>query len=270
MAELNNNHSVEVELLGTGTSTGIPVIGCDCAVCTSSDPRNHRLRCSAWVQVGGLSIVIDTSPDFRFQAMRAGIKRVDAVLYTHHHFDHVAGLDDTRPYFFDNRNPIPCYLRSDTADLMADKFRYVFKDRTYPGVPELKLHRINGPFSVHSRYEDLSAVEVIPIDLVHGLVPINGYRIGRFAYLTDTNQIPESSFALLADLDVLVVDALRHGKHPTHYTIEEAVDVANRVGARKTYFTHMTHLVDHQTENDALPDGIELAYDGLKFIIEED
>jgi phosphoribosyl 1,2-cyclic phosphate phosphodiesterase len=217
------------------------------------------------VQVGGISILIDTTPDLRQQALRAKIDRIDAVLYTHHHFDHVAGLDDMRPYFFDNRRPIPCYLRKDTAYLMREKFQYVFQNRVYPGVPELELKIVDGPFEVRSRYDDLPPVEVIPIEVAHGALPINAYRIGDFAYLTDTNSIPESSFSLLENLDVLVLDALRHGQHPTHYTIEEAIAVARRIGARQTYFTHMTHSVDHCEEELRLPEGIGMGFDGLEF-----
>ncbi len=241
------------------------MIGCPCAVCTSTDPHNKRLRCSAWVKTAGISILIDTTPDLRQQALRASIKQLDAILFTHHHFDHVAGLDDTRPYFFGNHNPIPCYLRADTAELMREKFHYVFQNRVYPGVPELELHKVTGPFDVISRYENLPPVQVIPIEVAHGSLPINAYRIGDFAYLTDTNSIPESSFKLLENLDVLVLDALRHDAHPTHYTIDEAVAVAKRIGARQTYFTHMTHSVDHATEDAKLPDGITMAYDGLSF-----
>lgn len=257
--------TVDVELLGTGTSTGVPIIGCSCPVCTSDDPRNKRLRCSAWIRAGGVSLLIDTSPDFRTQALRSRIDRVDAILYTHHHFDHTAGLDDTRPYFFDNNEPIRCYLRPDTAQHMREKFRYVFKDRTYPGVPELVIEEIDGPFEVTSRYQDVPPVVVTPVEVFHGSLPINGYRIGKFAYLTDTSQIPDSAFGQLGDLDVLVLDALRHGSHPTHFTIEEAIDVAVRIGARQTYLTHMTHSVDYEIEQAQLPDGITLAYDGLKF-----
>ena len=270
LADSSNSETVEVELLGTGTSTGVPVIGCRCAVCRSDNPRNKRLRCSAWVKAHGLSFVIDTSPDFRQQALRSGIDRLDAILYTHHHFDHVAGLDDTRPFFFDNPNPLPCYLRADTAELMKEKFKYVFRDRTYPGVPELELRTIDGPFEVGSRYarstdDDFRPVPVIPIEMYHGSVSINGYRIGGFAYLTDTNGIPESSVDKLQGLEVLVIDGLRHGKHPTHFTIEEAVEFSSRIGVKQTYLTHITHTVEHESESAKLPEGVALAYDGLRF-----
>ena len=259
---------VRVTLLGTGTSTGIPVIGCACRVCRSPDARDARTRCACYVEAGGVHLVIDTGPDLRRQALREGIARVDAVLFTHHHFDHIAGLDDLRPFLFDNRTPIPCYARPNTADVLRDMFRYIFDDGSYPGVPQLDLRPVGGPFRVRSRYDAARSALVEPVDVFHGDLPLYGYRIGRFAYLTDTSRIPEASFARLHDLDVLVLDALRHKPHETHFTIEEAVEVARRIGARQTYFVHMTHSVLHAEEDACLPAGINLGYDGLSFIAE--
>lgn len=256
---------VRVTLLGTGTSTGVPVIGCRCRVCTSPDPRDRRLRCSAHVEAGGVSLIIDTGPDFRRQALRARIRRVDAVLFTHAHFDHVVGLDDLRPYFFRNKADIPCYARENTAEVLMRMFQYIFVDGTYPGVPLLTLQEVAEPFEVRSREDSGRRTLVTPIDVRHGELPLFGYRIGRFAYVTDTNFIPESSFDLLRDLDVLVLDALRREGHPTHYTIDEAVAVARRIGAAQTYLIHMTHSVLHAEENGRLPRGVELGYDGLAF-----
>jgi phosphoribosyl 1,2-cyclic phosphate phosphodiesterase len=256
---------VRVTLLGTGTSTGIPVIGCGCRVCRSTDPRDQRTRCSCLVEVGGLSIIIDTGPDFRMQALREDIRRVDAVLITHHHFDHVAGIDDLRPYFFATRQPIPCYAPPSTGVVLRERFRYIFEDGSYPGVPQLDLYEVEGPFDVVSRHEVAAPVPVEPIDVFHGTMPLYGYRIGRFAYLTDTSRIPETSYAQLHDLDVLVLDALRHESHPTHFSIDEAVAEARRIGARQTYFIHMTHSILHAEEDARLPDGIALGYDGLSF-----
>lgn len=253
-----------VTLLGTGTSTGVPVIGCTCRVCRSPDPRDTRTRCACLVETDGLSLVIDTGPDFRRQALREGIRRVDAVLLTHHHFDHVVGLDDLRPFFFGNRAPIPCYARENTARVLRTMFHYIFDDGSYPGVSKLALEVVDGPFAVRSRYGTGAAVTVTPIEVFHGALPLFGYRIGRFAYLTDTNRIPEASFALLDGLDVLVLDALRHEPHATHFTIEEAVAVARRIGARQTYFIHMTHSLLHAEEEARLPEGIHLGYDGLR------
>ncbi|NBC18500.1 MAG: MBL fold metallo-hydrolase [Bacteroidetes bacterium] len=261
----SNPSSMRVTLLGTGTSTGVPVIGCPCPVCSSGDPRDTRTRCACHVELGDLSLIIDTGPDFRRQALREGIERVDAVLFTHHHFDHVVGLDDLRPYFFRNRTPIPCYARPNTATVLRRMFRYIFCDGSYPGVPLLSLHEIDGPFTVDSRYGREAHTEVLPVEVFHGDLPMYGYRIGHFAYLTDTSRIPESSYDLLHDLDVLVLDALRPDTHPTHFNFEEAVASAQRIGARQTYFIHMTHNVLHADANEQLPDGIDLGYDGLAF-----
>jgi len=261
---------MKVTLLGTGTSTGVPVIGCGCRVCTSEDPHDTRLRCAAWVQVKGLNIVIDVGPDFRQQAIRAGIQKVDAVLLTHHHFDHIAGLDDLRPFLFDNRRPIPIYARPNSADVLRSTFPYIFLDRSYPGVANLTIREVVGPFDVESRYGSSARVHVEPIDVFHGSLPLYGYRIGRFAYLTDVSSIPASSFARLQGLDVLVLNALRHEPHATHFSFREAVEAARRIGARQTYFIHMTHSILHAEENARLPEGMALAYDGLTFEVAEE
>lgn len=251
-------------LLGTGTSTGIPIIGCDCSVCTSDDPRDQRTRCACIIEVDGLKLLIDAGPDFRMQALREGIDQIDAVLFTHHHFDHVVGLDDLRPFLFRNRRPIPCFAPPDTAAVLRSMFSYIFDDGSYPGVPNLTLHETNGPFSVTGREDPSKRVLVTPIPVMHGEMAMSGYRVGHFAYLTDTNQIPESSLPLLGDLDVLVLDALRHAPHPTHFTIAEAVAAAGSIGAAETWFVHMTHSVMHAPEDEALPPGIHLGYDGLR------
>ena len=258
---------MKVTLLGTGTSTGVPVIGCECRVCRSSDPRDKRTRCACFIEINGLCLLIDVGPDFRRQALRAHIHRVDGVLFTHHHFDHVVGMDDLRPFFFGNRNPIPCFAQANTAGVLRTMFRYIFCDGTYPGVPILKLEEIDGPFDVASRYDTGTSVRVAPVEVLHGKLSILGYRVGRLAYITDTNRIPEDSFASLRGLDVLVLDALRHKPHRTHFTIEEAVATAQRIGARQTYFVHMTHDILHAEEDAALPDGINLGYDGLSFLV---
>ncbi|GAB5518995.1 MAG: MBL fold metallo-hydrolase [Rhodothermales bacterium] len=259
-------HDLHVTLLGTGTSTGIPVIGCDCRVCTSTDPRDQRLRCACYVEADGVGLVIDTGPDFRTQALRAGIEAVDAILFTHHHFDHVVGLDDVRPYLFHNREAIPCYAQAKTEQVLRDMFRYIFRDGSYPGVPRLTLTAIAPePFEVLSRDDAAQRVTVRPIPAMHGDLPIYGYRIGRFAYLTDTSALPASSMALLEGVEVFVVDALRHRPHHSHFTIEQATVLAQRVGATQTYFIHMTHDLLHAETDAALPEGINLGYDGLRF-----
>lgn len=264
---VKNEGGMRMTLLGTGTSTGVPVIGCDCRVCTSSDPRDRRTRCSCLVEVNGVTIVIDTGPDFRLQALRENLRHVDAVLFTHHHFDHIVGIDDLRPFFFRNDRPIPCYARDNTVAVLHRMFDYIFQDGTYPGVPDLSLNTIEEPFSVSSRIDPNRMVEVVPIDAAHGELPLFGYRIGDFAYLTDTNFIPEESHALLEGLDVLVLDALRDDFHPTHYTFDEAVAVAQRIGARQTYFIHMTHSVLHAETDARLPEGMNLGHDGLSVSI---
>lgn len=256
---------MRVTLLGTGTSTGVPVIGCDCRVCRSDDQRDQRLRCAAHVETDGLSLLIDAGPDLRQQVMRAGLSRVDAVLVTHHHFDHVAGLDDLRPFLFDRQGTIPCFTGGETADVLERMYPYAFGPTDYPGAPDLDLVRVHdAPFDVQQRGGNAS-VAVQPVPVFHGDLPILGYRIGRFAYLTDTSRIPEASFDLLQGLDVLVLSALRPFPHPTHMTFEEATAVARRIGARQTYFIHLSHNALHAEVDAALPEGINVGFDGLVF-----
>ncbi|WP_022835695.1 MBL fold metallo-hydrolase [Salisaeta longa] len=260
--------TLDVTLLGTGTSTGVPVLGCDCPVCTSPDPKDTRLRCAAYVRAGSLGLLIDTGPDFRQQALTYGVHRLDAVCYTHHHFDHIAGLDDLRPYFFQNRTPMPCYGPPQTVEILREKYDYVFGSAPYPGAARVYLEAVADAFCVDSRHEDGAAVQVTPVPLLHGSLPVYGYRVGRFAYLTDVSTIPEDSFALLEGLDVLVLDALRPKAHPTHLSFDEAVATAERIGATQTFFVHMTHNVRHAEQNARLPAGIALGYDGLTFTID--
>lgn len=252
-----------VTMLGTGTSTGIPILGCQCAVCTSDDPRDTRTRCACYVQVGDVGILIDTGPDFRHQALRENVERIDAVCYTHHHFDHVVGLDDLRPYFFENGTTMPCYAHPDTAGVLRRNYDYIFGADPYPGAANVAIQVVNGPFEIPSRYDDAPPIPVDPVLLYHGDTPVYGYRIGRFAYLTDVSRIPEPSYEALHDVDVLVLDALRPDPHPTHFSFDQAVSVARRIGARQTYFVHMTHSVRHAEANARLPDDVQLAYDGL-------
>jgi phosphoribosyl 1,2-cyclic phosphate phosphodiesterase len=252
-----------VTLLGTGTSTGVPVLGCECDVCTSDDPRDTRTRCACYVRVGPMGLLIDTGPDFRAQALREGIDRIDAVCYTHHHFDHVVGLDDLRPLFAENRRTMPCYAHPDTAAILERNYDYILGEDPYPGAANVAVEVVDGPFAVPSRYDDSAPVPVDPVLLYHGDTPVYGYRVGGFAYLTDVSRIPEPSYAGLQDLDVLVLDALRPRPHPTHFSFEEAVSTARRIGARRTYFVHMTHEVRHAEADARLPDDIQLGYDGL-------
>jgi len=234
------------------------VIGCDCAVCLSTDRRNNRLRPGVMIEQGGSVVLIDTSTDLRQQALRFGVERVDAVLYTHAHADHVLGLDELRVFNFRQGGAIPCYGSPPTLTAIREMFSYVFAVADRGGArPRLELHPVEGPF------EALPGLAVTPVPLMHGYLAIFGYRIGRFAYLTDCNQIPESSFALLEDLDVLVLDALRYRPHPAHFSIEQALVAASRIGAGMSYFTHLTHEVDHGSPLMPLPADVALAYDGL-------
>lgn len=253
---------VRAELLGTGTSTGIPVIGCSCRVCRSDDPRDQRLRCSCHVEAAGVHLQIDTGPDFREQALRAGLRSIDAVLYTHHHFDHVAGIDDLRPFLFETRKPIPCYALPETAAVMRSMYGYIFQDGSYPGVPRLELHELHGPLRIASRTDPARSVLVEPLHVSHGSMTVAAFRIGRFAYVTDTNAIPVETERRLRGLDVLVLDALRATPHRAHFSIPEAVETARRLGPQRTVFVHMTHSVLHADASSALPDGMTLGFDG--------
>jgi phosphoribosyl 1,2-cyclic phosphate phosphodiesterase len=219
------------------------------------------------VEVNGVSVLIDSGPDFRAQALREGIKQIDAVLFTHHHFDHVVGLDDLRPFVFRNRAAIPCFASKDTEKVLRKMFSYIFEDGTYPGVPNLTLHsHDNGETRIDSRETGGGSLRVQPIPVEHGSVQVSGYRFGPFAYITDTNHIPETSMKLLEGVEMLVLDSLRRKPHGTHFSIEESVAVARRIGARQTWFVHMTHSILHAEEDRLLPEGISLGYDGLKIL----
>lgn len=258
---------LSVTLLGTGTSTGVPVLGCTCHVCTSGDPRDTRLRCSAHVVVHTddepIHLQIDAGPDFRRQAFDNDLSRVDAVLITHHHFDHIAGLDDLRPFLFGNDIRIPVYAPEAAVSRLKAGQPYLYTEKSYPGAMKLALQTVRGPFRVQSRYDGSATVDVLPIPAWHGKMPVLGYRIGRFAYLTDINRLEDSSLELLAGIDTLILDALRYEPHETHLTINQAVELAQQIGARQTWFIHMTHTVMHAEVDAALPEGISLGYDGL-------
>jgi phosphoribosyl 1,2-cyclic phosphate phosphodiesterase len=247
--------------LGTGTSHGVPMIGCDCTVCRSTDPRDNRLRPSIYVECdNGHRILVDTTPDLRQQALRHDIRRVDAVLYTHAHADHVLGLDELRRFNHMTHQPVPLYGEARTLHQIKQTFSYAFDTdaRSGGGVPDLTTYVIDAsPFKIGGQ-------EIVPVPVRHGTWTIFGYRFGKFAYLTDCNAIPESSLLLLKNLDVLVLDALRHRPHPTHFTVAQAIEVAKTVGAKQTLLTHICHDLGHAETCAKLPDGVSLAYDGQR------
>ena len=250
---------MRVTFLGTGTSSGIPVVGCDCSTCRSDDPHDRRFRPSVFLELSDATrVLIDTTPDFRSQALRFGLTGLDLILFTHYHADHIMGLDDVRPFNFFQKGVIPCLGDASTLAALRRVFSYVWDPETPKGggLPQLRLLEVVGRFSV-------GCVEVVPVPLLHGAHPILGYRVGDFAYLTDCSEIPSSSWPLLGQLDVLVLDALRHRPHPTHFSLSQAIEIAERVGARRTYFTHMCHHLSHAETCAALPPGVTLAHDGL-------
>jgi phosphoribosyl 1,2-cyclic phosphate phosphodiesterase len=248
--------SLRVTMLGSGTSTGVPVIGCACRVCTSTNPRNKRWRPGLKLELGDRVVLLDTPTDLREQALRFGLPRVDAIVFTHSHADHIFGLDDVRIFNFRQRGAIPCYGSEETLRNVRRAFAYAFEPgQTGGGKPQLELIAVREPFPLLGR-------TFVPIPVWHGEMEVFGYRIGRFAYVTDCNRIPETSLQILAGVEILILDALRHRTHPTHFSIAEAVGIAAGIGARRTIFTHMTHEVDH---DDPLPPGVELGYDGLVF-----
>lgn len=255
--------NVNVVVLGSGTSHGVPMIGCRCAVCTSDDPRDRRSRPSVFVQQGGTRFLVDTAPELRLQCLANGIDAVDAVLFTHHHADHVTGLDDLRRFNWLMKKAMPCFGSERTLAGLRQMFRYAFErapDSPHSR-PELDFHTFgDAPLAIQD-------AEVIPVPLMHGPMPVLGYRFGRFAYCTDCNSIPAESFDRLKGLEVLILDALRIRAHPAHFTLEQAVEAARRVGATRTYFTHMTHELKHAETEASLPDGMFLAYDGLRISI---
>jgi phosphoribosyl 1,2-cyclic phosphate phosphodiesterase len=249
---------VRVTFLGSGTSHGVPMIGCGCAVCRSADPRDKRLRPSILVEpAGGGVLLVDTSPDLRAQALGRGLTRVDAVLFTHPHADHILGLDETRRLTTLRGGAIPCYGDARTIGEVRRVFAYAFEPgQAGGGVPQLDLRVVTGPFAA-------GGTTVTPVPVLHGALPIYGYRVGDFAYLTDCSAVPEASWPLLDGVTTLAIDALRHRPHPTHFTVEQAVAVARRVGSRRTLLTHISHDLGHAATSAALPPGVELAYDGL-------
>ncbi|MGE0394403.1 MAG: MBL fold metallo-hydrolase [Vicinamibacterales bacterium] len=255
-----------VTVLGCGTSSGVPMVGCACGVCRSDDPRDARLRPSILIEVeDGPRILIDTTPDLRQQALRHPFSDVDAVLYTHAHADHILGLDELRRFNLERGGPVPCYATAETWATILQTFAYAFdgKPRLGGGVPRIARHEIGGPFAV-------AGIRVVPVPMLHGTMPVLGFRFGDFAYLTDCNVIAEASWPLLTGLDALILDALRDRPHTTHFTLDEARAAAARIGARRTFFTHMTHDLGYAATCARLPEGMTLAYDRLTFRVHVD
>lgn len=255
--------SLRITVLGSGTSTGVPTIGCPCEVCTSTDPRDNRMRPSIHVRYGGRGVLIDTTPDFRTQALRAPIERVDAILYTHAHADHILGLDDVRPFNYRQRSPIPIYARQHTLDAIRRVFAYAFEENTVgTSIPRLSLHALNNePF-------ELFGMKITPLPVMHGKAEILGFRFGSAAYVTDQSDIPEETKQKLLGLDVLFLDALRHKPHPTHSTVAQALQWVEELRPKRAYFTHICHDLPHARTEASLPEGVHLAYDGLEIEVE--
>lgn len=255
---------MKVTILGSGTSTGVPQVGCTCEVCTSTDPRDHRLRCSGLVETGGLRILIDCGPDFREQCLRLkDFKAIHGVLITHEHYDHVGGLDDLRP--FCSFGDVPVYAEEYVADRLQARMPYCFTEKLYPGVPRIPLQRVSPgkPFAVSA--PDGACTEVIPLRVLHGKLPILGYRIGRMAWVTDMLSIPEETYPFLEGLDLLFVNALRVEPHPAHQSLGEALAQVRRIAPKETYLIHTSHHLGlHGEVESELPPHVHLAYDGLE------
>lgn len=250
---------MQVTLLGTGTSQGVPLIGCKCEVCQSENPKDKRLRSSVYIEYEGTYIVIDTGPDFRQQMLRENIEKLDAVLFTHEHKDHIAGFDDIRAFNYIQRKAIDVYATKNVEIGLRRDFFYVFADDKYPGIPEINLHNIeNKPFSIFN-------IPIIPIEMMHYKLPVLGFRIGDFTYMSDVNYISEIEKEKIKGSKVIIIDGLRHNKHISHFTLEEAVELMNEIQPEKAYITHISHQLGlHDEVEKTLPDFIKLAYDGLK------
>lgn len=255
---------LSLTFLGTGTSNGVPMIGCDCPVCTSSDPRDFRNRTSAYLIWGNQHLLLDTATELRFQALQFGIRRIDAVLFTHAHADHTGGFDELRRFNELAQAHLPVYAGPDTAAVLRERFAYAFEDvfPFYGGKPDLTLHEVRGPFEIAGK-------TIVPIPVEHGRTQVLGYRFGPLAYVTDAKIVPESSIDLLQGTDTLVINALRERPHPTHLSFSEAVALIERIAPRRSYLVHLSHDTSHVDATALLPSGVEVAYDGLTIAIDE-
>ncbi len=254
---------MKLTFLGTGTSHGVPVIGCTCPVCHSTDPRDKRTRCSAILEHNGVRMLIDTPPELRLQAVREGISSVDAVLFTHGHADHLFGLDDTRRFNDAIQGALPIYANSETIYTIKQAFGYVFRSTQWGGgKPVLELNEVTDDF-------EISGIQITPIPVLHGNVDVLGYRVGDLAYITDCSVIPHSSMQMLYDLDTLVIGVIRHEPHSTHFCVSEALTLIEMLKPKQAYFTHISHRLEHEATDDIMPPNVKLAYDGLTLEIED-
>ena len=249
---------MKATFLGTGTSQGIPVIACNCEVCQSDDPRDKRLRTSIMLSSKKTNLVIDTGPDFRQQMLRENVKNLDGVVFTHEHKDHIAGMDDIRAFNYVHKKDMDIYASADVQKALHREFHYVFANSKYPGVPRVKLHSIkDDPFVVGD-------IKLIPINVLHYMMPVKGYRVGGFSYITDAKTIPEKEFEKLIGTDILVINALRKTTHVSHFNLEEALQIIDKLKPRKAYLTHLSHLIgSHRELEKELPENVEIAVDGL-------
>lgn len=253
---------MKITFLGTGTSQGVPFIGCSCDVCTSQDKKDNRLRTSVWIEDESASVVIDSGPDFRYQMLRAGVKHLDAIVFTHGHKDHVAGLDDVRAYNYWQNGAVDAYVNTQTEEVIRREFSYIFNGVNYPGIPLLNVMPMDGsPF-------DIGGLHFQPIKVLHYKMEVYGFRVGKFTYITDANFIDEAEIEKIKGSEVLVLNALRHDSHISHFTLSEAIAMSKRIGASQTYFTHISHQLGRHAEVEkTLPEGMHLAYDGLQLEI---
>ncbi|MGZ3873284.1 MAG: MBL fold metallo-hydrolase [Mucilaginibacter sp.] len=253
-----------ITFLGTGTSQGVPVIACNCEVCTSNDERNKRLRTSLLIADKGKVIVVDSGPDFRYQMLRANVQRLDAIVFTHEHKDHIAGLDDIRAFNYRQNGPVDVYADLTVQAALRREFHYIFEEFKYPGIPQLNLHTIGRePFNI-------GHINFVPIEVLHYRLPVLGFRINDFTYITDAKTVSDAEREKIKGSRILVINALQKQSHISHFTLSEAITFAKEMGAEKTYLTHISHrLGRHRDISNELPAGIELAYDGLQLNIED-
>lgn len=254
---------LKITILGTGTSQGVPIIGCSCEVCHSTNPCDKRLRVSILVEYKNTSLVVDAGPDFRQQMLRANVKKLDAILITHEHNDHIIGLDDVRPFNFMNMTDMPVYAIERVQKELRSRFDYIFKEHAYPGAPMVQLMPIHKSETIH-----IGDLDILPIEVLHGELPIVGFRFGDFTYLTDVKMISESEMRKVFDSKILVLNALHHYEHHSHLNLKEALDLIKKLNPEKAYLTHISHYMGlHEEVSKSLPSNVELAYDGLEISI---